>query len=110
MRKRKIGGEEEKKYVCHIVYFHEKEKNRRGRKNMFITLCIFMRTRKIGGEEEKKYVYHIVYFYENEKNRSRGRGKNMFMRIEKDSLNVRKINFFHSLLGLIPALPYLDLN
>ena len=29
MRKRKIGGEEENKYVYHIVYFHEKEKNRR---------------------------------------------------------------------------------
>ena len=41
------------------------------------------------------------------------------MRIEKDrrkvrqnitnSLNVRKINFFHSFLGLIQALTYLDL-
>ena len=41
------------------------------------------------------------------------------MRIKKDrrkvrqnitnSLNVRKINFFHSLLGLIQALTYLDL-
>ena len=29
MRKRKIGGEKENKYVYHIVYFHEKEKNRR---------------------------------------------------------------------------------
>ena len=60
------------------MYFHEKEKNRRGRKNMFITLCIFMRTRKIGGEEEKKYVYHIVYFHENEKNRRRGRKKYVY--------------------------------
>ena len=50
LRKRKIGGEEENKYVYHIVYFHEKEKNkRRGRKNM--------------------------YFHENEKNRRRGRKK-----------------------------------
>ena len=35
MRKRKIGGEEEKKYVYHIVYFYEIEKNRsRGREKI----------------------------------------------------------------------------
>ena len=54
MRTRKIGGEEEKKYVYHTVYFHENEKNRRRGRYMFITLCTFMRTRKIEGEEENK--------------------------------------------------------